>query len=92
MGAPKSLAGGFQVGLGAGHLATAIEVLRTFPFAERRGTTLIVREPIGVCGLITPWNWPMNQVAVPRRSLDRAKAAMASAPPVASARLSAHSG
>jgi aldehyde dehydrogenase (NAD+) len=64
MGAPKSLAGGFQVGLGAGHLATAIEVLRNFTFAEQRGTTLIVREPIGVCGLITPWNWPMNQVAV----------------------------
>jgi aldehyde dehydrogenase (NAD+) len=64
MGAPKSLAGGFQVGLGAGHLATAIEVLRAFAFTEQRGNTLIVREPIGVCGLITPWNWPMNQVAV----------------------------
>ncbi|HUN30709.1 MAG TPA: aldehyde dehydrogenase family protein [Trebonia sp.] len=64
MGAPKALAGGFQVGLGAGHLATAIEVLRSFVFEEQRGHTLVVREPIGVCGLITPWNWPMNQVAV----------------------------
>jgi aldehyde dehydrogenase (NAD+) len=64
MGAPRSLAGGFQVGLGAGHLATAIEVLRSFPFEEQRGGTRIIREPIGVCGLITPWNWPMNQIAV----------------------------
>jgi aldehyde dehydrogenase (NAD+) len=64
MGAPASLANGFQVGLGIGHLSTAIEVLKTFPFEEQRGATLIVREPIGVCGLITPWNWPMNQIAV----------------------------
>ncbi|ADP82427.1 aldehyde dehydrogenase family protein [Pseudofrankia inefficax] len=64
MGAPASLAGGFQVGLGAGHLTTAIELLRTFVFEEQRGATLVVREPIGVCGLITPWNWPMNQIAV----------------------------
>ncbi len=64
MGAPASLGGGFHVGLGAGHLATAIEVLKTFKFEEQRGATLIRREPIGVCGLITPWNWPMNQIAV----------------------------
>ncbi|MFB4309754.1 aldehyde dehydrogenase family protein [Actinomadura sp. GTD37] len=64
MGAPASLAGGFQVGLGAGHLAKAIEVLERFAFEERRGATLVVKEPIGVCGLITPWNWPMNQIAV----------------------------
>jgi aldehyde dehydrogenase (NAD+) len=64
MGAPAHLANGFQVGLGAGHLATAIEVLKTFVFEEKRGATLIVKEPIGVCGLITPWNWPMNQIAV----------------------------
>jgi aldehyde dehydrogenase (NAD+) len=64
MGAPAALAGGFQVGLGAGHLTTAIEVLRNFTFEEQRGATLVFREPIGVCGLITPWNWPMNQIAV----------------------------
>jgi aldehyde dehydrogenase (NAD+) len=64
MGAPASLANGFQVGLGIGHLNTAIKVLKTFAFEETRGTTLIVKEPIGVCGLITPWNWPMNQIAV----------------------------
>src|SRR5579859_2446833 len=64
MGAPASLANGFQVGLGMGHLSTAIEVLKGFKFEEQRGATMIVREPIGVCGLITPWNWPMNQIAV----------------------------
>jgi aldehyde dehydrogenase (NAD+) len=64
MGAPASLANGFQVGLGAGHLATAIEVLKNFKFEEQKGSSLIVKEPIGVCGLITPWNWPLNQIAV----------------------------
>jgi aldehyde dehydrogenase (NAD+) len=64
MGAPTALAGGFQVALGAGHLTTAIETLKNFNFSEQRGSTLIVKEPIGVCGLITPWNWPMNQIAV----------------------------
>lgn len=64
MGAPASLASGVHVSLGAGHLATAIEILKTFPFEEARGATQILREPIGVCGLITPWNWPINQIAV----------------------------
>jgi len=64
MGAPLSLGCGFHTMLGSGHLATAIEVLRNFPFEELRGSTLIRREPIGVCGLITPWNWPMNQTCV----------------------------
>jgi aldehyde dehydrogenase (NAD+) len=64
MGAPKALANGFQVGLGLGHLTTAIEVLKGFEFEEQRGATRIVKEPIGVCGMITPWNWPVNQVTV----------------------------
>ena len=64
MGAPKGLANGFQVGLGLGHLTTAIEVLKNFKFEEQRGATLFVKEPIGVCGMITPWNWPINQVTV----------------------------
>jgi len=63
MGAPPSLAGGPQVNMGLGHLATAIDVLKNFPFEERYGSTLVVKEPIGVCGLITPWNWPINQIA-----------------------------
>jgi aldehyde dehydrogenase (NAD+) len=64
MGAPTALAAGPQVGLGLGHLNIAIELLKGFTFEEQRGPTLIVKEPIGVCGLITPWNWPMNQIAV----------------------------
>ncbi|HSW15319.1 MAG TPA: aldehyde dehydrogenase family protein [Solimonas sp.] len=64
MGAPAALAQGFHVDLGAGHLATAIEILKEFRFEEQRGPTLITKEAIGVCALITPWNWPMNQVAV----------------------------
>ena len=64
MGAPSSLGHGFHVGLGAGHLQTAIEVLRDFQFEQLRGSTMIRYEPIGVCALITPWNWPMNQTCV----------------------------
>jgi aldehyde dehydrogenase (NAD+) len=64
MGAPKGLANGFQVGLGLGHLTTAIEILKNFKFEEQRGATRFVNEPIGVCGMITPWNWPINQVTV----------------------------
>ncbi|MEO6092236.1 MAG: aldehyde dehydrogenase family protein [Novosphingobium sp.] len=64
MGAPLSLSCGFHTLLGKGHLQTAIEVLRDFKFEEQRGPTLIRHEPVGVCGLITPWNWPMNQTCV----------------------------
>ncbi len=63
MGAPASLAAGPQVGLGMGHLATAMDALKNFEFEEQHGSTLVVKEPIGVCGLITPWNWPINQIA-----------------------------
>ena len=64
MGAPAALSSGAQAGLGIGHLTAAIEILKTFKFEEMRGTTMVRHEPIGVCGLITPWNWPLNQVAV----------------------------
>ena len=64
IGAPASLANGFQVGLGSGHLATIIDILKEYRFEEQRGKTVIAKEPIGVCGLITPWNWPLNQIAV----------------------------
>jgi aldehyde dehydrogenase (NAD+) len=63
MGAPISLARSAQAAIGIGHLNAAIEVLERFPFEEQRGRTRIVYEPVGVCGLITPWNWPINQVA-----------------------------
>ncbi len=63
MGAPASLAKGSQAGIGVGHLAAMIDLLKSFEFEERRGSTRLVLEPVGVCALITPWNWPMNQVA-----------------------------
>jgi aldehyde dehydrogenase (NAD+) len=63
MGAPASLAQRAQAPIGLGHITTGIQVLKTFPFEEDRGETLIVKEPIGVCGMITPWNWPLNQIA-----------------------------
>lgn len=63
MGAPVSLARKAQVPAGLAHLAEAARVLETLKFEEVRGSTLMRKEAIGVCGLITPWNWPMNQVA-----------------------------
>jgi aldehyde dehydrogenase (NAD+) len=63
MGAPITLAKGSQTRLGEGHISAMIEVLKIFKFEEMRGTTRLVQEPVGVCALITPWNWPMNQVA-----------------------------
>ena len=63
MGAPMSLANGPHTGLLAGHCQTAIEVLEKFEFERQDGPTLHVWEPIGVVGMITPWNWPLNQIA-----------------------------
>jgi aldehyde dehydrogenase (NAD+) len=63
MGAPLQFARDVQAGRGNAHLERMIEVLETFPFELMQGNTLIAREPIGVCGLITPWNWPINQIA-----------------------------
>ncbi|MCF6219616.1 MAG: aldehyde dehydrogenase family protein [Robiginitomaculum sp.] len=62
MGAPKWLAASGHAGSGLGHLMTAAKVLETYEFEEQRGTTHISKEAIGVCGFITPWNWPMNQI------------------------------
>ena len=64
MGAPVWLAQRAQAAMGAAHFGTALNVLKNYKFEEpQRGTTLIVKEPIGVCGFITPWNWPLNQIA-----------------------------
>jgi aldehyde dehydrogenase (NAD+) len=63
MGAPANLAQRAQAPIGMAHISTGIEVLKSFKFEEDRGPTRIVKEPIGVCGLITPWNWPINQIA-----------------------------
>ncbi|MGB3604721.1 MAG: aldehyde dehydrogenase family protein [Gordonia sp. (in: high G+C Gram-positive bacteria)] len=62
MGAPAGLSAAAQVPIGMAHLATAAEALKTFSFSEDRGSSRVVKEPIGVCGFITPWNWPLNQV------------------------------
>jgi len=63
MGAPLSFAERFQAGAGLGHLMTTLDVLKSYPFEERLGSAMIVREPVGVVGMITPWNWPLNQIA-----------------------------
>jgi aldehyde dehydrogenase (NAD+) len=63
MGAPVRLAQMAQVPSALGHLLTARGILADFEFETVRGTTLLAREPVGVCALITPWNWPLNQIA-----------------------------
>jgi len=63
MGAPMTLAKQAQAAAGLGHLTRVAEVLKTYEFEEVINNTLVVREPIGVVGLITPWNWPLNQIA-----------------------------
>lgn len=63
MGAPASLAQHAQVPSGLGHLATAAKILEDYAFESQQGLTRIVKEPIGVCSFITPWNWPLNQIA-----------------------------
>ena len=62
MGAPAWLARDAHVPLGIAHFTQAIEVLKTYEFERRFGTTLVRREPVGVCALITPWNWPLYQI------------------------------
>ena len=63
MGAPMKFALNAQAGSGLGHLTTTLAVLKDFEFEEVLGTTQIRREPVGVCGMITPWNWPINQIS-----------------------------
>jgi len=63
MGAPAVLAQKAQAAMGIGHLQTALSVLKNYHFEEQRGTTLVRKEAIGVCAFITPWNWPVNQIA-----------------------------
>ena len=66
MGAPITLAKTAQVGVGAGHLKNTIRTAKGFAFERPLGDhapgDMILYEPVGVCALITPWNWPMNQV------------------------------
>jgi aldehyde dehydrogenase (NAD+) len=62
MGAPLSLSRKAQAPAGLAHLSEIVKVLGSFKFEELKGSTLMRKEPIGVCALITPWNWPMNQI------------------------------
>ncbi|MDA9637031.1 aldehyde dehydrogenase family protein [SAR86 cluster bacterium] len=61
-GAPITLSKNAQAASGIGHFATALATLQNYQFEEIRGETLIRKEPIGVVGMITPWNWPINQI------------------------------
>src|SRR5215471_9730248 len=63
MGAPIGLSKTAQAAAPMAHLATITDVLKTYEFEKQQGSTLILKEPIGVCALITPWNWPVNQIA-----------------------------
>ncbi len=63
MGAPISFATAAQADCGRGHISAALKALKTFEFERQVGSTLVVKEPIGVCGFITPWNWPINQIS-----------------------------
>jgi aldehyde dehydrogenase (NAD+) len=62
MGAPRGFALSDQVGIGLAHLQKMVETLQTFEFERFTNGSLVVKEPIGVVGLITPWNWPLNQI------------------------------
>ena len=63
MGAPMGLAMAAQAPAGLGHFLSTLSVLKRFEFEEDIGSSRVIREPAGVCGLITPWNWPINQIA-----------------------------
>ena len=63
MGAPLWLSKAAQATLGQAHLGTAMGVLQNYSFEEERDGFYLRKEPIGVCGFITPWNWPINQIA-----------------------------
>ncbi|PWR19482.1 aldehyde dehydrogenase family protein [Zavarzinia aquatilis] len=62
MGAPLSFARAAQAWAGQVHMEATIKAMEEFTFEYPRGSTRIVMEPIGVVGLITPWNWPLNQI------------------------------
>jgi aldehyde dehydrogenase (NAD+) len=62
MGAPMKIASTVQAGLPIATLASCAQLLPTFPFEEEIGNSLVVKEPLGVVGCITPWNYPLHQV------------------------------
>jgi aldehyde dehydrogenase (NAD+) len=62
MGSAIGFARASQVPFGIAHVRAAIDVLEDYAFIRKQGTTAIAKEAIGVCGLITPWNWPLYQI------------------------------
>ena len=62
MGAPKKFAVRFQAGAGLSHFKEVLKIIESYDFEDEINTTRVIREPIGVCGMIVPWNWPMNQI------------------------------
>ncbi len=64
MGAPVSFASTAQSYAGFAHFGIVAKALTDFSFSERVGGSFVVHEPIGVVGMITPWNWPLNQIAL----------------------------
>ena len=63
MGAPVNLSNAAQAPAGFGHLKKAYNALKNYKFEYEMNSTLIRKEPVGICGLITPWNWPINQIS-----------------------------
>ena len=63
MGAPVTLSKKAQAAMGMAHIQATMEALKNLGWEERAGNSAVIREAVGVCGLITPWNWPINQVA-----------------------------
>ena len=64
MGAPLAFANRSQTGAGYADMSAVLEALKTYEFEKKLGNSQIIHEAIGVCGLITPWNWPMNQIVL----------------------------
>src|SRR4029453_5603118 len=63
MGAPLPMAERLQAGAGLGHFAPPLELLKNYNFEKNVGGAVGGGEPVGVIGMITPWNWPLNQIA-----------------------------
>src|SRR5439155_4736038 len=63
IGVPIAFARSMQVPTGVQHLKATIDVLERYAFEQPQGSMMVLKEAIGVCGLITPWNWPLNQIA-----------------------------
>lgn len=62
MGAPLQMAIQMHAGIGLGHWKANLDILRSYRFEQDVGKSVVRREPVGVCALITPWNWPLNQM------------------------------